>query len=146
MTKQPGRKFQTSDVLRMFPTFVWKPELRPEVYNPINDSILRSLGEFGTPLANLTSGHPCTTAVIGRQGPPPSRRSRQGRYAVAVPRLAAALGGSQPQRSRAHQHWIQHHVPRVCRGYGSAVVDARKAFIDLIRSGAVGPTKSTKGF
>src|SRR5258708_1724521 len=56
MTKQPGRKFQTSDVLRMFPTFVWKAELRPEVYTPINDSILRSLGEIGTPLTDLMAG------------------------------------------------------------------------------------------
>jgi hypothetical protein len=40
----------------MFPTFVWKAELGPEVYKPINDSILRSLGEIGTPLADLVSG------------------------------------------------------------------------------------------
>src|SRR5258708_3517287 len=56
MTKQPGRKFQTSDVLRMFPTFVWRADLRLEVYKPINDSILRSLGEIGTPLADIMSG------------------------------------------------------------------------------------------
>jgi len=40
----------------MFPTFVWKAELRPEVYKPINESILRSLGEIGTPLADLMAG------------------------------------------------------------------------------------------
>ena len=53
MTRQPGKKFQNADVLRMFPTFVWKAELWPEVYTPINDSILRSLGEIGTPLTDL---------------------------------------------------------------------------------------------
>src|SRR5260221_1335208 len=56
MTRQPGKKFQNADVLRMFPTFVWKAELWPEVYTPINDSILRSLGEIGTPLTDLMPG------------------------------------------------------------------------------------------
>jgi uncharacterized protein (TIGR02466 family) len=56
MTRQPGQQSQNSDVLRMFPTFVWKAELRPEVYKPINDSILRTLGEIGAPLADLMSG------------------------------------------------------------------------------------------
>jgi uncharacterized protein (TIGR02466 family) len=50
MTKQPAQKFQNSDVLRMFPTFVWKAELKSEVYKPINDSILRGLAEIGMPL------------------------------------------------------------------------------------------------
>ncbi len=56
MTRQPGQKSQNSDVLRMFPAFVWKAELGPEVYKPINDSILWSLCEIGTPLADLMSG------------------------------------------------------------------------------------------
>ena len=56
MTKQPGQGFHKADVLRMFPTFVWKAELRPEIYRPINDSILRTLGELGAPLADLASG------------------------------------------------------------------------------------------
>src|SRR5258708_20296832 len=56
MTRQPGQNFQTSDVLRMFPTFVRKAELRPEAYKPINESILRTLGEIGTPLAELMPG------------------------------------------------------------------------------------------
>jgi uncharacterized protein (TIGR02466 family) len=56
MKRQPGQKFQNSDVLRMFPTFVWKAELRPEVYKPINGSILRTLGEMGMPVADLMAG------------------------------------------------------------------------------------------
>src|SRR5260370_33117032 len=56
MTRQPGQKSQNSDVLRMFPTFVWKAELRPEVYKPINGSILRTLGEMGMPVADLMAG------------------------------------------------------------------------------------------
>jgi uncharacterized protein (TIGR02466 family) len=56
MTEQPGPRFQDADVLRMFPTFVWKAELRPEVYQPINDEILRALGEMGAPLADLQPG------------------------------------------------------------------------------------------
>ena len=56
MTKQVGQRFQKSDILRMFPTFVWKAELRPEVCKPINDSILRALGEVDAPLGDLKPG------------------------------------------------------------------------------------------
>ena len=53
MTTQVAQRFQTSDVLRMFPSFVWKAELRPEVHEQINNSIVRMLGEIGAPLADL---------------------------------------------------------------------------------------------
>ena len=53
MTAQVAQRFQTSDVLRMFPSFVWKAELRPEVHERINDSILRTLGKIGAPLDDL---------------------------------------------------------------------------------------------
>ncbi len=56
MTRQPGQKFQNADVLRVFPTFVWKAELRSEIYKPINESILWTLGELGAPLADLMPG------------------------------------------------------------------------------------------
>jgi uncharacterized protein (TIGR02466 family) len=56
MTTQVAQRFQTSDVLRMFPSFVWKAELRPEVHERINDSIVRMLGEIGAPLADLRPG------------------------------------------------------------------------------------------
>jgi len=56
MIKQPRPGFQTSDILRMFPTFVWKAELSPEVYQPVNESILQALGEIGAPLADVRSG------------------------------------------------------------------------------------------
>ena len=56
MTEGLGPRFRTSDVLRMFPSFLWKAELRPDVYEPINDLILRALGEIGAPLADLEVG------------------------------------------------------------------------------------------
>ncbi len=40
----------------MFPTFVWKAELAPSIYQPLNDSIMRTLGEIGAPLADLKPG------------------------------------------------------------------------------------------
>jgi uncharacterized protein (TIGR02466 family) len=40
----------------MFPTFVWKAELRPDIYEPINDSLLRMLDLIGAPLADLQPG------------------------------------------------------------------------------------------
>jgi len=56
MTTQVAERFQTLDVLRMFPSFVWKAELRPDVHEQINDSIVRMLGEIGAPLADLRPG------------------------------------------------------------------------------------------
>jgi uncharacterized protein (TIGR02466 family) len=56
MTKQPGQKFQNSAFLRMFPSFVWKAELRHDIYKPINDAVLRTPGEIGAPLADLSPG------------------------------------------------------------------------------------------
>jgi uncharacterized protein (TIGR02466 family) len=40
----------------MFPTFVWKGQISREVYEPLNDSILRNLDEIGAPLADLKPG------------------------------------------------------------------------------------------
>ena len=56
MTTQVAERFQTFDVLRMFPSFVWKAELRPEVHERISDSIVQTLGEIGAPLADLRPG------------------------------------------------------------------------------------------
>jgi uncharacterized protein (TIGR02466 family) len=46
-------RFQSCDILRMFPTFVWKGELRAEAYQPINDLILRTLREIEPALDDL---------------------------------------------------------------------------------------------
>jgi uncharacterized protein (TIGR02466 family) len=51
-----AQRFQKADVLRMFPTFLWKAELRPEIYEPLNDSILQALGALRAPLDGLVSG------------------------------------------------------------------------------------------
>lgn len=45
--------FRSCDVLRMFPTFVWKGELTAEDYQPINDLIMRTLREMEPALDNL---------------------------------------------------------------------------------------------
>jgi uncharacterized protein (TIGR02466 family) len=56
MTPHLESRYQDADVLRMFPSFVWKATLRPEVCAPINDSILAALAAIGAPLADLKSG------------------------------------------------------------------------------------------
>ena len=56
MSSPAGQRFQESDVLRMFPSFAWKAELRGEISQPMNDAILRALGELGAPLAGLKPG------------------------------------------------------------------------------------------
>jgi uncharacterized protein (TIGR02466 family) len=56
MTAQATQRFQTSDAVRMFPTFVWKAALAPAAYGPLNDSIMQALAELGAPLADLGRG------------------------------------------------------------------------------------------
>jgi uncharacterized protein (TIGR02466 family) len=56
MMQKVGQRFQGADVLRMFPSFVWKATLRPDVCAPINETLLRTLGEIGAPLADLKPG------------------------------------------------------------------------------------------
>ena len=54
MDPQPA--FLDVRVLRMFPTFVWKADLRPEVHASIDALIVRKLGEIGAPLSDFKAG------------------------------------------------------------------------------------------
>lgn len=47
-----------TDVLRMFPTFVWKAELEPQVHQRLNENILGSLEGLRRTLPELVSGQP----------------------------------------------------------------------------------------
>ena len=46
MTKKDKIIFEVTDVLRMFPTFVWKAELKPEFHRKINKSIIQKLEQI----------------------------------------------------------------------------------------------------
>jgi uncharacterized protein (TIGR02466 family) len=48
--------FDTPDLIQIFPSFVWRACLTPEVYAPINKSILSSLNGIGAPLVHLRPG------------------------------------------------------------------------------------------
>ncbi len=56
MSKECPQKFEHQNVLRMFPSFVWRAEIAPETHRPLNDAIVRALGEIGAPLAGLEPG------------------------------------------------------------------------------------------
>jgi uncharacterized protein (TIGR02466 family) len=56
MTAQHQARFWSSSVLRLFPTWLWKAELRPEVYEPINNRILQSFGEIQVAFSDLKPG------------------------------------------------------------------------------------------
>ena len=56
MAKRRGPMFQNAHVLRMFPSFVWKAEVAPEIHRPLNDVIVRELGGVGAPLGNPAPG------------------------------------------------------------------------------------------
>src|SRR5262245_31421524 len=48
--------FHKTDILRMFPSFVWKAELAHEMFVPMNAALLAALAEIGAPLHSLTHG------------------------------------------------------------------------------------------
>jgi uncharacterized protein (TIGR02466 family) len=56
MTKNHGSDIEAADVLRMFPTFVWKAELKPDIYQAINENILRKLRRLRETLPELAPG------------------------------------------------------------------------------------------
>jgi len=46
MAETHGANFEASDVLRMFPTFVWKAQMAPSVNQEIEDDVLAKLDEM----------------------------------------------------------------------------------------------------
>ena len=56
MVDNDETKFEPADVLRIFPTFVWKAELKPEVHQRINGTIVRTLDRIRRSLPELAPG------------------------------------------------------------------------------------------
>ena len=63
MAGKQANVFATTDVLRIFPSFVWKAELEPNVHGRINESVVRKLqqirssGPEPAPHQSWQSGH-----------------------------------------------------------------------------------------
>jgi len=51
-----GKRFEATDVLPLFPSFVWKGDLAQAELQPLNAGILKALAEMGAPLAGLRPG------------------------------------------------------------------------------------------
>jgi len=51
-----GGTFQTVEMLPLFPTFVWKADLKPDQFQPLNQQILAALTGLGAPLNALRPG------------------------------------------------------------------------------------------
>lgn len=56
MTENDRSPFPESRALRMFPTVVWKAELEPDVWRPIDEAVMGALAELAAPLAELAPG------------------------------------------------------------------------------------------
>lgn len=65
MTEQREATFERAHVLRMFPSFVWKAEMRPEIRAPLNAAILRKLAEIGPLFAGLKPGESWQSHLAG---------------------------------------------------------------------------------
>jgi len=51
-----GKNFAAPEMLPLFPTFVWKADLNPEEFQPLNAGILQALTGLGAPLTGLRPG------------------------------------------------------------------------------------------
>lgn len=56
MARNHGSNCESADVLRMFPTFVWKAELNPDVHRRLNSKILRKLDQLRETMPALGAG------------------------------------------------------------------------------------------
>lgn len=56
MVKNHGSDIEATNVLRMFPTFVWKAELKPDLYQGINEKIFRKLNQLRISMPELERG------------------------------------------------------------------------------------------
>lgn len=56
MAERAMERFQKTDILRMFPCFVWKAELAREMAAPMNAALLAALAGIGAPLRTLARG------------------------------------------------------------------------------------------
>lgn len=58
MARKHKTVFEVTDILRMFPTFVWKAELEPQVHRRLNENILSTLVGIRQTQPDLVSGQP----------------------------------------------------------------------------------------
>lgn len=56
MSEKKDSKFDTSQLISMFPTFVWQTALKQEVYQPIDASIIKKLDEMRRSAADNRPG------------------------------------------------------------------------------------------
>ena len=67
MAAENGFWIDAPEVVRLFPTFVWKCQLRPEVYRAINAAILNRLHEMRRALPPLDRGEAWQSGIDGRR-------------------------------------------------------------------------------
>jgi uncharacterized protein (TIGR02466 family) len=51
-----AKSFQTPEYMQLFPTFVWKGDLKPQEFEPLNRDIAAALAGLGAPLEGLRPG------------------------------------------------------------------------------------------
>ena len=65
MVETYGANFEESDVLPMFPTFVWKAQVTPSVRQGIEDDVLAKLDEMRRDTGEPAPGRGWQIAEIG---------------------------------------------------------------------------------
>jgi len=49
--------FDTPELLHIFPTLLWRADLKPTEFEPLSAALLQALRELGAPMADLRPGH-----------------------------------------------------------------------------------------
>jgi uncharacterized protein (TIGR02466 family) len=50
------KRFESPELMQLFPTLVWKGDLEPQAFEPLNRDIVSALGGMGAPLDGLRPG------------------------------------------------------------------------------------------
>jgi len=64
MVEKKDSKFESSQIISMFPTFVWQTMIKEEIYQTINKDILKKLNELTQSIPKFTPGRSCNRIKI----------------------------------------------------------------------------------
>jgi hypothetical protein len=91
-----SERFQQAEILRMFPTFLWKATVAPAVAAPMNAALVDALGAVGAPLSGLSHGQSWQSPYDLHQRAP----FRNLVACVGLGRLADAAASREPATTR----------------------------------------------
>lgn len=91
---------EAPEIVRVFPTFLWRCQLRPDVYEPINAAILRELTE------ERRSPPPLARGTAWQSGPGLHRVEAFADLVSRIRRAVESVGIPADRLRRVPDHWL----------------------------------------